>query len=95
MTTDHLDEKLHQLIIDNGAYPSPLNYQAFPKSICTSINNVACHGIPDGRPLQNGDILNVDVTVRFTNEIFQACFNVRIGDLDPLIPMFVCLRRYI
>jgi len=51
------------MIISNGAYPSPLNYHGFPKSICTSVNNVACHGIPDSRPLQDGDILNVDVTV--------------------------------
>lgn len=51
------------MIIGNGAYPSPLNYHGFPKSICTSVNNVACHGIPDNRPLQDGDILNVDVTV--------------------------------
>lgn len=51
------------MIIANGAYPSPLNYYGFPKSICTSINNVACHGIPDNRPLQDGDILNVDITV--------------------------------
>lgn len=51
------------MIIGNGAYPSPLNYRGFPKSICTSVNNVACHGIPDNRPLQEGDILNVDITV--------------------------------
>jgi len=51
------------MIIGNGAYPSPLNYHGFPKSICTSVNNVACHGIPDSRPLQEGDILNVDITV--------------------------------
>jgi len=61
------------MIISNGAYPSPLNYFGFPKSICTSINNVACHGIPDNRPLQEGDILNVDITV--SNMIFDAkCF---------------------
>lgn len=63
VTTDQLDEVIHEMIINNGAYPSPLNYLGFPKSICTSINNVACHGIPDNRPLQKGDILNVDITV--------------------------------
>lgn len=51
------------MIINNGAYPSPLNYLEFPKSICTSINNVACHGVPDDRPLQDGDTLNIDITV--------------------------------
>nr|XP_034192026.1 methionine aminopeptidase 1D, mitochondrial [Osmia lignaria] len=62
-TTDKLDAIVHEMIISNGAYPSPLNYRGFPKSICTSVNNVACHGIPDKRPLQKGDILNVDITV--------------------------------
>ena len=63
ITTDFLDVTIHDMIINNGAYPSPLNYRGFPKSICTSINNVACHGVPDDRPLQDGDILNIDVTV--------------------------------
>ena len=63
ITTDFLDATIHDMIINNGAYPSPLNYRGFPKSICTSINNVACHGVPDDRPLQDGDILNIDVTV--------------------------------
>lgn len=63
MTTDQLDALAHEMIINNGAYPSPLNYQGFPKSICTSINNVACHGIPDNRSLQKGDLINIDVTV--------------------------------
>ena len=47
-----------------GAYPSPLQYKSFPKSVCTSVNNVACHGIPDDRSLMDGDVINVDVTVR-------------------------------
>lgn len=67
VTTDSIDEKVHELIIYNTAYPSPLNYRGYPKSICTSINNVACHGIPDSRPLKNGDILNVDITVSARN----------------------------
>ncbi|XP_066597864.1 uncharacterized protein [Prorops nasuta] len=63
VTTDFLNDKIHEMIISNGAYPSPLNYRGFPKSICTSINNVACHGIPDNRPLLEGDTLNIDITV--------------------------------
>jgi methionyl aminopeptidase len=51
------------IYIQNGAYPSPLNYHGFPKSCCTSVNEVICHGIPDSRPLQFGDIVNVDITV--------------------------------
>lgn len=63
MTTDELDKIVHKLCIDNNVYPSPLGYNGFPKSVCTSINNVACHGIPDDRPLHDGDIINIDVTV--------------------------------
>ncbi|KAI9221948.1 peptidase M24, structural domain-containing protein, partial [Blastocladiella britannica] len=62
-TTAEIDAQVHGEIVRHGAYPSPLQYQGFPKSICTSINNVMAHGIPDNRPLRNGDIINVDVTV--------------------------------
>ncbi|KAJ0182419.1 hypothetical protein K1T71_001788 [Dendrolimus kikuchii] len=63
VTTDDIDEFIHNLTIEAGAYPSPLNYKGFPKSVCTSVNNVAVHGIPDLRPLEDGDTLNVDITV--------------------------------
>jgi methionyl aminopeptidase len=72
MTTDAIDEMVHCLTIENGAYPSPLNYMGFPKSVCTSVNNVACHGIPDDRPLLDGDIVNVDVTVSIICCIFES-----------------------
>ena len=62
ITTDSLDEFVHQSCIDAGGYPSPLNYRGFPKSVCTSVNEVICHGIPDSRPLADGDIINIDVT---------------------------------
>ncbi|XP_028041387.1 methionine aminopeptidase 1D, mitochondrial isoform X3 [Bombyx mandarina] len=62
VTTDDIDQLVHSLIIKAGAYPSPLHYKGFPKSICTSVNNVAVHGIPDLRPLSDGDIVNVDIT---------------------------------
>jgi len=65
VTTDEIDVIAHNACIAAGAYPSPLFYRGFPKSICTSVNNVACHGIPDDRPLCDGDIVNVDVTVSF------------------------------
>ncbi|KAH0700499.1 methionine aminopeptidase 1D, chloroplastic/mitochondrial [Solanum tuberosum] len=61
--TDEIDQAVHQMIIDNGAYPSPLGYGGFPKSVCTSVNECICHGIPDSRPLEDGDIINIDVTV--------------------------------
>jgi len=63
VTTDELDAIAHEAIVSLGGYPSTLNYRGFPKSICTSPNEVICHGIPDSRPLREGDILNVDVTV--------------------------------
>jgi methionyl aminopeptidase len=83
VTTDEIDKYVHQLCIERGAYPSPLNYQGFPKSVCTSINEVICHGIPDSRPLRDGDIVNLDVTCYLegvhgdTNATF-AC-----GEVDP------------
>jgi methionyl aminopeptidase len=63
VTTDEIDRLVHQTIVEAGAYPSPLNYHGFPKSCCTSVNEVICHGIPDDRPLQRGDIVNLDITV--------------------------------
>ncbi|KAA8494274.1 Methionine aminopeptidase 1A [Porphyridium purpureum] len=62
ITTDEIDRIVHEETLRLGAYPSPLNYSGFPKSVCTSINEVICHGIPDSTVLQDGDILNVDVT---------------------------------
>jgi methionyl aminopeptidase len=63
VTTDEIDAIVHQACVERDCYPSPLNYRNFPKSVCTSINEVICHGIPDSRKLRDGDILNVDVTV--------------------------------
>jgi methionyl aminopeptidase len=60
--TDELDRLCHEFICDHGAIPAPLNYRGFPKSICTSINHVVCHGIPGERRLREGDIINIDVT---------------------------------
>ncbi|RWS04551.1 hypothetical protein B4U79_04724 [Dinothrombium tinctorium] len=63
MTTDEIDRIVHEASIERDCYPSPLNYYQFPKSCCTSVNEVICHGIPDTRPLKDGDIVNVDITV--------------------------------
>ena len=62
VTTDELDEIGHEFLISHGAYPSTLDYQGFPKSLCTSLNEVICHGIPDDTVLRSGDILNIDIT---------------------------------
>lgn len=63
VSTDYLNDLCHNKIIESGAIPAPLGYRGYPKSICTSINHVVCHGIPNEKLLKNGDILNIDVTV--------------------------------
>ncbi|MGH9067102.1 MAG: type I methionyl aminopeptidase [Acidimicrobiales bacterium] len=63
VTTDELDAICHAECLARGGYPSPLNYLGYPKSLCTSVNEVICHGIPDSRPLSDGDIVNLDVTI--------------------------------
>ncbi|EEA22006.1 hypothetical protein EYB26_007900 [Talaromyces marneffei] len=63
VTTDYIDEVVHKACLERDSYPSPLNYVHFPKSVCTSVNETICHGIPDQRPLQDGDIVNIDVTL--------------------------------
>ena len=64
ITTDELDKICHEYIVDDlNAIPAPLNYRGFPRSICTSVNHVVCHGIPSSKTLKNGDIINIDITV--------------------------------
>jgi methionyl aminopeptidase len=62
VTTDEVDRVVHQFLVDHDAYPSTLGYRGFPKSCCTSINEVICHGIPDSTVIEDGDIVNIDVT---------------------------------
>ncbi len=62
VTTDELDRIGHEFVLSQGAYPSTLGYRGFPKSLCSSINEVICHGIPDDTVLQDGDIINIDIT---------------------------------
>ena len=78
ITTDALDKIVHAKALELNCYPSPLNYRCFPKSVCTSVNEVVCHGIPDMRPLRDGDILNIDVTV------YHNGFH---GDLNETFPV--------
>lgn len=63
VTTDSLDRIVYEFAMDHGAIPAPLNYRGFPKSICTSVNHVVCHGIPGDKKLKNGDAVNIDITV--------------------------------
>lgn len=82
VTTDKIDEYVHQACIDAGAYPSPLNYRGFPKSVCTSVNEVICHGIPDSRPLADGDIINIDVTIFRDGVHGDTSTTFLVGDVD-------------
>ncbi|KAL1513981.1 hypothetical protein ABEB36_003312 [Hypothenemus hampei] len=81
-TTDQIDCLVHDLCLKYNAYPSPLNYRNFPKSVCTSVNNVTCHGIPDDRPLENGDIINVDITVFYNGYHGDCSKTFLIGEVD-------------
>lgn len=79
-TSDELDEACHEYIISQGAYPSPLNYAGFPKSLCTSINEVICHGIPDSRKLEFGDVISLDVSCFLGGVHGDNCATVIVGD---------------
>jgi methionyl aminopeptidase len=83
VTTEEIDIFVHQACIDRNAYPSPLNYNGFRKSVCTSVNEVICHGIPDSRPLQDGDIVNIDVTAYVGGVHGDTNATFFVGDVDP------------
>ena len=83
VTTDDLDRIAHQAYLDRGAYPSTLNYHGYPKSICTSVNEVICHGIPDDRPLEDGDIVNIDVTAYIDGVHGDCNATFYCGEVDP------------
>lgn len=68
VSTDELDRVGHEFLCDHGAYPSTLGYRGFPKSLCTSVNEVVCHGIPDSTVLADGDIVNIDITAYVTSD---------------------------
>lgn len=82
VTTDEIDCFAHDLIIGNNAYPSPLNYKGFRKSICTSINNVVCHGVPDDRPLLDGDLVTIDVSVYLNGFHGDCAATYAVGKVD-------------
>jgi len=82
VTTDQLDEVCHEAYIAEGGYPSTLNYHGYPKSICTSINEVICHGIPDSRKLEDGDIVNCDVTIFLGGVHGDHSENYLVGEVE-------------
>lgn len=90
MTTEDVNEICHKFITENGAYPSPLNYNGFPKSVCTSLNEVICHGIPSKKDkIKEGDILNVDVTTYYKNFHGDTNRTYFVGQVDPEIKRLV------
>jgi methionyl aminopeptidase len=82
VTTDELDAIAHATYLELGAYPSTLGYKGYPKSICTSVNGVICHGIPDSRPLAPGDIVNVDVTAYVDGMHGDTSATFAVGEVD-------------
>jgi methionyl aminopeptidase len=82
VTTDELDAICHAACLRRGAYPSPLGYHGYPKSLCTSVNEVIVHGIPDSRPLEDGDIVNLDVTVYVDGMHGDLSATYPVGDVD-------------
>ncbi|MFT8395048.1 type I methionyl aminopeptidase [Propionibacterium sp.] len=82
VTTDHLDAVAHEFMCDHHAWPACLDYRGFPKSICTSVNEVICHGIPDQRPLEDGEIVKLDVTTYIDGVHGDNCATYFVGDVD-------------
>ena len=82
VTTDEIDIYVHDLCIERNSYPSPLNYMGYPKSVCTSVNEVICHGIPDSRKLEQGDIVNLDVTCFIGGVHGDTNATFAVGEID-------------
>jgi methionyl aminopeptidase len=83
MTTEEINTLVHEDTIRRGAYPAPLNYHGFPKSVCTSVNEVVCHGIPGPQVLKDGDIINVDVTTMYKGFYGDTSATFYIGTPSP------------
>src|SRR3954451_293605 len=82
ITTDELDKVGHEFLLDHHAYPSTLGYRGFPKSLCSSLNEVICHGIPDSTVVQDGDILNIDITAYINGVHGDTNYTFLVGDVD-------------
>ena len=83
VTTDELDAICHAAYLARGGYPSTLNYRGYPKSLCTSVNEIICHGIPDARPLREGDMVNLDVTIYLDGVHGDCSATYAVGSMDP------------
>jgi methionyl aminopeptidase len=93
VTTDALDAVCHDACIRRHGYPSPLNYNGYPKSLCTSVNEVICHGIPDSRALEDGDIVNLDVTIFLDGVHGDTNATFAVGQIDPQSARLITVTR--
>ncbi len=93
VTTDQIDVIAHDAYITRGAYPSDLHYNGFTKSVCTSVNGVVCHGIPDDRPLEDGDIVNIDVTAFIDGMHGDTSATFLVGEVDEPTRALVATTR--
>jgi methionyl aminopeptidase len=94
VTTNQLNDICHDYIVDvQNAIPAPLNYRGFPKSICTSVNHQVCHGIPSDKPLKNGDIVNIDITVIKNGFHGDTSKMFCVGDVAPFAKRLVDITR--
>jgi methionyl aminopeptidase len=93
ISTDELDRIGHEAMVAAGAYPSTLNYRGYPKSLCSSVNEVICHGIPDSRRLQDGDIVNIDVTAFIEGVHGDTSSTFLVGDVDERSAALVATTR--
>jgi len=89
VTTDELDRIGHEYMIVNGAYPSTLGYRGFPKSLCTSVNEVVCHGIPDSTVLRDGDIVKVDITAYLGGVHGDNCATFGVGEISEAAALLI------
>jgi methionyl aminopeptidase len=93
VTTDEIDRVVHEAYLARGGYPSTLNYRGFPKSLCTSVNEVILHGIPDSRPLRAGDIVNLDITIYLDGFHGDCSATFPVGDIDEASARLIRVTR--
>lgn len=93
ITTDDINRHVHNHTVRQGGYPAPLNYKGFPKSVCTSVNYVVCHGIPGSYVLKEGDIVNVDVTTVLDGHFGDTSATFEVGNVDPEVHHLVALTQ--
>ncbi|MDQ6976053.1 MAG: type I methionyl aminopeptidase [Mariprofundaceae bacterium] len=93
ITTNKINQLVHDYTLAHGGIPAPLNYQGFPKSVCTSVNHVVCHGIPSDKKILNGDIINIDVTTILNGWHGDTSRTFFVGDVKPFVKKLVNISQ--